>query len=292
MWQAEQWNIHKGAYLSASTLARDGCARQLWYERQPTTQLYENPRRRFWPFRGTLIHSLVEGAGSLVAPFGWMQELRMSVPLAYPEYPAPVFDEQGVWTGEWDSTRYLTIEVGGTTDAYNPFLLALHDFKTIGDGKISDFLQGKQGGTFSPFIKDEWVWQVNIYSWLIRKTRIEPHHREQFEAHRLPELPTTHFPRPTTLQMQLISMMEIPFTGRAYVPQRSYQEYVIDAVPVLSDQEIDTFVRDQALTWYRWLTLGEQPPVVAKKKAWMCKNCPFNGDLVPTGTCFPESERT
>lgn len=292
MWQSEIGNHHKGNYLSASSLASDNCARQTWFERQPEYPYYEIPRRRFWPFRGTVIHGLVEGAGDLVAPFGWMQELRMAVPLVYPDYAAPVFDEEGRWTGDWDSTEPLTIVLGGTTDTYNPYSLTLHDFKTLSDDKLPAWFEEKHGGQYSSFIKDPWVLQTNIYAWLVSKTRITDEHREAFRRYGLPELEGEFFPRPTNLEMQLITMMEIPLTGREYVPRwRGAASVAITSVPLLAPEDIEAFIRDRALDWFRWLSLGEKPPVVPRSKKWMCVNCPFNGELIPGGPCFPSEER-
>jgi hypothetical protein len=321
MWLAENRNHHTGTYLSASMIANDvSCARQTWYERRPDLEVYESPRKRFWPFRGTVIHGLIEGSGPLVAPFGWMQELRMAVPLTYRDYPAPVFEdvtealddeawlrEQAVaqlagrpaarertvarWTGEYDSTRPLVITVGGTTDCYNPYRRLLHDYKTLSDTKIPEFLREELGGRYSPFVKDAWVMQTNIYAWLVSRTPITDAMRDGFARLGLPPLEGDLLPAPTKIEMQLVSMMEFPLTGRPYVPQREYVPVEVGGVPVLPADEVEAFVRERALTWYRYLTLGEQPPVVPVKQQWMCKHCPFNGDLLEGAPCRPKAER-
>lgn len=288
MWNAEHANHHKGSYLSASSLSSFGCARQTYFER--IYDFYETPRRRFWPFRGTVIHGLVEHGGAEAAKHGWMQELRMSVPIHYRDLPAPTFDEHGVWTGDFDSNEHLVITLGGTTDGYNMLTRELHDFKTLSDLKVQSFLNGKDGGQWSRTIKDAWVWQTNIYAWLVSRTPVEAV-RDKLEAAGLAVPTTQYLPKPDTIRMQLISMMEIPLTGTTYVPLRSNDTYDVDGVPVLPDHEVEEFIRARALDWFRWLVLRVKPPVVEKKLDWMCKTCTFNGEAIFGERCMPNSER-
>lgn len=293
MWKSEQGNHHKGTYLSATSLANvESCARQTWFERQPGLDVYEHARRRFWPFRGTIVHALIEGADDVAAPWGWVQEIRLSVPLVYPELAAPVFDEDGHWTGDVDSLRPLTIQLGGTIDAYNPFRRWLHDFKTLSDDKLPKFLAGELGSDESTHIKASWVWQVNLYAWMLAQTRIQPEHRARFAQHGL-ILDGEFFPKPERLQMQLISMMEpiLTATGRKYQKLRDPVEYAVDDVPLLPAAKVEAFAKDRALLWFKWLTLGQKPPVVASKQDWMCRSCPFNGELHEGEPCLPRTER-
>lgn len=138
MYEAERTNHHTGVYISASMLAGDNCARKTVYER--TFDFYEHPTKRFWPFRGTHAHSIIERARDLVAPFGWLQEMRMAVPIKYPGVPAPVLDA-GRWTGAYDTSRDLEIILGGTVDAYNPGIRELHDYKSMADVKAYEWYE-------------------------------------------------------------------------------------------------------------------------------------------------------
>ncbi|MES2177833.1 MAG: hypothetical protein V4550_08185 [Gemmatimonadota bacterium] len=89
LWQADQDNYHKTDYISASMIAGTNCMRQTVLERfEP---YYELPQKKFWPFRGTLAHRLCEDAAGFIDKFGWIQELKMSATLQYPDHPAPVF---------------------------------------------------------------------------------------------------------------------------------------------------------------------------------------------------------
>src|SRR5512140_3523893 len=55
--KAERTNHHVGSYISASMLSMSGCARQTVLER--THDFYEQPLKRWWPFRGTIAHAIV-----------------------------------------------------------------------------------------------------------------------------------------------------------------------------------------------------------------------------------------
>lgn len=302
IYQAEQRNHHQGNYVSASMIAGGGCKRQTVYERY--TPFYEVPRRRYWPFRGTLAHRIVEDAGGVVEPFGWVQELRMSVPLHFPELPKPIFDENGVFTGQYEPDGYLVLDMGGTTDAYkiglterdadgwatiDPTKCRLDDYKTMADAKADMVIRGTKGGSFNKNVEDYWVWQTNIYSWLISKTPISRKWRAQLKKFKI-KVPRgmTHFPRPTEIHIQGIGMMEIPLTGMPYMPQRARESYDIEAIPTLPIEEVEQYIREGALLWYKYLVLREElPPVVPKDEGWKCKNCPFNGDIIEGAPCHP-----
>lgn len=300
IYQAEQRNHHKGAYLSASMLAGGGCRRQTVYER--FEDFYEVPRRRYWPFRGTMAHRIVEDAAGLVEPYGWMQELRMSVPLHFPDLPAPIFDENDDFTGTFNDAEHLVIDLGGTTDAYklgltgltpirfiDPTTTRLDDYKTMADAKADMVIRGTKGGSFNKNVEDYWVWQTNIYSWLIANTPIDRKWRAKLRKAgiRVPR-GMTHFPRPTEIHIQGIGMMEIPLTGMPYMPQRARESYEIEAIPVLPMEEVEQFIRENAMLWYKYLVLREEmPPVLPKSEGWKCKNCPFNGDVIEGERCHP-----
>lgn len=288
MWDTERRNHHTGTYISSSMLASEGCARQVWFERQPDVEVYETPRRRYWPFRGTIIHGLIEGAAPVVLPYGWLQELRLSVDLVYPDQPAPIFDANGVFTGAFDTTKPLTITVGGTTDAVNPYIRELHDHKSTGDLKLQRYLSGKQGGTFCRSVPDTFVWQTNIYGWLLSKTEISEDIRRQLREAGCRDIRQRTFPSPRRIRIQLLTMMEIPITGTAYTPLRTDISYDMEEVPVLPHWKVEAFVREHAYNWYRWLVLGEKPPIQPKK--WQCDNCPFNAHIHSEGLCYPETE--
>ena len=285
IYQAEQQNHHQGAYLSASMLAGALCPRQTLFERRH--EFYENPTRRWWPFRGTHAHSIIERAGDSVTQYGWLSELRMVVPLTYPEHPAPIMDADGNFTGAFDRTKPLVIEIGGTTDAYNPVLRELFDFKSMADAKVDMFVKGKKGGTWSPNLEDRWVIQLNIYRWLTSHTKMP-----RAIAKRL-GLKGTHYPPPTKLGIQAVGMMGIPRSGYDYhIKSRGTSTaYTIDAMPVWELADTEAYVREHAYTWYRYLILGETPPAVAKDMDWLCRGCTFNGDLVPGERCRPSQER-
>lgn len=289
MWQSEHSNHHVGAYISASMLAGSSCARQTVLERNHP--FYEIPLRRFWPFRGTHAHSIVERAADVIAPLGWVQELRMAAEFVYDDYASPIFNRKtGLFTGRYNEHKPLIITVGGTCDCYNPWRKELWDMKSCKDVKAEYMITGKKPAwfkdnstTFSPHLEDSWVKQVNIYRLLLSKTKVPAKLKEQLQ------LTGEYFPAPEYLGIQAISMAEIPRSGAPYAYRKAIHE--VDAVPVWPLEEIETFVRREALQWFKWLVLGEPTPVVPQDKAWLCGSCAFNADRFPEGPCHPTQER-
>lgn len=285
MWKADTGNYHQGDYISASMLAGSGCSRQVMFERYQ--DFYDLATKRYWPFRGTHAHAIVEGAQDIIAPYGWLQEIRMATTLTY-DMAAPVFDEHGQWTGDYDSTKNLEIVVRGTCDAYNPLRRELTDMKSMADKKVEMMIRGSTPGTYSKNLQDSWVAQLNIYRYLIGKTPVPDWVHEQYKTHGLPKLKGKYFPAPDKLFIQGIAMMSHPVSGSklAHKERGKTTIYDIDAVPVWSMQEIEDFIRPRALEWYKALNLKQVPPVVPQDKAWLCKNCAFYDSA-----CFPEKER-
>lgn len=279
-----QTNHHVGTYISMSMLTGGGCARQTVLER--SRDYYLEPRQAFWPFRGTIAHRCVEDGASTMRQYGWLSEMRMSADFKYKDMPSPILDNEGKFTGEFDFDTPLVITVGGTTDNYNPITLELWDYKSCADYKADAMIKGQKPGTFSPNLDDSWVWQVNGYRYLLSRTRIPRKLKREFN------LQGTYFPAPTALGIQAISMMEIPRTGMDY-RTRGYkaQTYTLDPVPVFPLEDIEQFIRERALQWYRGLILGVLPPVVPKSQDWLCQSCAFNGHKIAGGPCFPEQER-
>jgi hypothetical protein len=293
MFKADTGNYHNdSSYISASMLAGTNCPRQTLWER--TEDFYDLPRKRYWPFRGTHAHTICEGAGDLLAKYGWVQEIRTECTLNYPDVAAPIFDENGVFTGQFSETENLKIKVRGTGDAYNPFVLPrIADMKSMADKKATMVITGTKGGTFSKNLDDTHVWQFNIYRYLFSKTPIPDELREQWRSYGLPELKGKNFPAPKELVMQGIGMMDIPRSGATYpITDRGRTTlYDIDPVPVLPLKEIEAFMKEKALFWYRHLVLRIPAPVLPESKKWMCKGCAFNGEIVPGERCFPDAER-
>lgn len=288
IYEAEVANHHFGTYISASMLAGGACPRQVWFERREP--FFEHPMRRYWAFRGTHAHSIIERAQ--VGQYGWLQELRMKVPLVYPDEPAPIFLEDGTFTGKFDESQPLTIVLGGTTDAYSPVAppFPLWDFKSMADAKAEMMVKGKKPGKYSKNIDDRWVRQLNIYRLLVSKTKLSTlplKYRKRWK------LKGEFLPTPEWIGIQGIGMMHAPRTGQPYFFHRGReaQVYPVDDVPILPLDEVEGFVRAEARKWYRWLVLGEMPPVVSKEDDWLCKSCAFNGELIEGERCFPKKER-
>jgi len=285
MWKSDTGNYHQGDYISASMLAGSGCTRQVMFERYET--FYDLPQKRYWPFRGTHAHSIVEGAADVIAKYGWLQEIRMATTLKYP-LPAPVFDASGEWTGDYDSAKDLEIVVRGTCDAYNPLTQVLVDCKSMADKKVEMMIKGSTPGTWSKHLQDSWIAQLNIYRYLISKTTVPERVHTEFASHGLPKLKGKTFPAPKKLYIQGIAMMSHPVSGSkvAHKERGKVTLYDLDNVPVWTISDIEDYIRPRALSWYRALNLKQTPPVVPADKSWLCKNCAFYNSA-----CFPEKER-
>lgn len=299
MYALEHQNPHVGDYLSASMLAGGGCPRQTVFERYES--FWEVPQRRFWPFRGTIAHKMCEASSGLLEKYGWLQEVSMSVQLPYDE-PAPVFKLKTLddgstvkyFTGEYDDNERLKITVRGTFDAYNPYQRVLADMKSMKWSKVMDTIKGrKKDGTYSKHLEDSHILQFNFYRWLISQTPISDEIKGRFTQHGFPALKGKYLPAPTQLVMQAIEMMDIPRSGGTYAlsEKGGTTLYDIDPVPVLPLQEIEQIIRPRALQWYKWLVLRQPTPVPPKQSAWLCVSCPFNGEKVAHGICFPTAER-
>jgi hypothetical protein len=285
MWKADTGNYHQGDYISASMLAGSGCSRQVMFERYH--DFYDLPTKRYWPFRGTHAHAIVEGAQDIIAQYGWLQEIRMSTVLKYP-LNAPVFDEHGVFTGDFDSTKDLEITVRGTCDAYNPRTRTLVDMKSMADKKVEMMIKGSTPGTYSKNLQDSWISQLNIYRFLIARTPIPAEVHDAYDQYGLPRLKGKTFPAPTKLFIQGIAMMSHPVSGGrvSHKERGKVTLYDLDNVPVWNLSDIEDFIRPRALEWYKALNLKQVPPVVPKDKSWLCRNCAFEGKQ-----CFPDQER-
>lgn len=288
IYKADTENHHKGIYISASLLTGSSCPRQTVFER--TKDFYELANKRYWSFRGTHAHSMVERALGLIEDYGWLSEMRMAVPLLFPEYPSPIMDGEK-FTGKYDSSKPLEIVLGGTCDSYNPHLSWLWDMKSMADVKVEMMITGGKPGTFSRHLQDNWVKQLNIYRWLIAHTPIDPEVRTALK------LSGEHYPAPDNLGIQGISMMHIPRTGAPYEMKVSagrrkiLEKFEVDSVPVWPLEETEAFIRKEILPWYKWLVLGDLPPVVSKENSWLCGGCAFNGEIVEDGPCLPTRER-
>jgi hypothetical protein len=282
IYTAESTNYHQGHYISASLIAGTGCPRQVVFER--TEPYYEQASRKYWAVRGTHAHTIIERGSEQLRPLGWLQELQMSVPLTYADEPTPVFRD-GVFTGEFDLQTPLTITLKGTCDAYNPLTwpYPLWDLKSMADVKAGMMIRGEKGGTYCKNIDDRWFWQLQIYRYLIAKTKIPPEIKQEFG------LKGTRFPEPKWVGIQGISMMTAPRTGMAIEFQRAL--YDVSDIPVLPLDKVEQFIRPRLLKWYRWLVLEEPAPVVNTDMAWICRTCCFNGEEIAGERCFPKRDR-
>ncbi len=279
---AERQNYHQGAYISASMLASGGCPRQTWLERR--VEFYDTIRRRFWAFRGGIVHAMVEGAPQHWFDGRWVQELSMHTHLDFPDEPAPLFDDEGRFTGEFDPTQPLRLRLNGTCDAYDVANRTLWDAKTTGDFKLDQFIAGKDfGDGYHRHIDPVHIMQMQVYAYLLARTVMSDEIADTLGFTR-----GSLFPKPDAVVIQKIGMMDIARSGSRHATKKWGKTTLhdIEHCPVYDDETIDAWIRPRALQWYRWLVLGEKPPVVSEDGAWICNFCQFK-DV----ECIPEPER-
>lgn len=295
MWESEKYNHHTGTYISSSMLAGSVCARQTVWERK--YGFYEIPVRRFWAFRGTHAHSIVEKAAPVIGALGWIQELRMAVDFVYPDLPQPII-KNDKFTGKFNKQKPLIITVGGTCDAFNPMGRELWDMKSMKEAKAEYMITGQKPkwfkdakNAYDPHLEDSWVRQLNIYRLLLARTKVSDYIKKELN------IDCEYYPAPEKLGIQAIGMMQVPRTGAPYTIKHQVgrqwveETFEIPSIPVWPLAETEEFVRKEALKWFKWLVLEEPTPLVDADKTWVCKTCPFNGEIFSEGQCFPTAER-
>lgn len=282
IYAAERGNYHQGAYISASMIASGGCPKQTWLERR--VDYYDTIRRRFWAFRGNIVHHMIEKAPVELIGNRWVQELSMHTMLDFPDEPAPLFDENGVFTGEFDHSDFLRLRLNGTCDAYDVPNRTLWDVKTTGDFKMDQFIDGKDfGDGIVRNIDPIHIMQMQVYCYLLSKTPMPDAVADQLGVPR-----GTLMPKPEQIIIQKIGMMDLARSGYDHLVKRKGKKSLlpIEHCPVYENDDIEAWIRPRALDWYKWLVLGEEPPVVPKKDQWLCYGCSFK-DV----ECHPDVER-
>ncbi len=131
----------------------------------------------------------------------------------------------------------LNMKLYGTLDHYSNGIL--EDYKTMShDGLI---MLSKKG------LKPEYIWQVNIYKWMLQKPVNE-------------------------IRLIFISMKDVAISGQKFRTwyRGKEREYDIPAVPIYSDEKIEAFLYDKL----KMLSLDAPPPANPDNK-WLCDRCPF-----------------
>lgn len=127
----EQLGSNRPDGLSVTNLL--GCARKAFLEKRD--EFYENPRFMYARFRGTMIHSILEGANQLYKPGEIISENRY-----FRKIPR------------------TNILLSGKIDKYIVSSQTLEDYKTIDDTKIASLVKE---------LPEDYIWQANIYKWIL-----------------------------------------------------------------------------------------------------------------------------
>lgn len=231
-------NPHKGKIISVSQLT-GGCKRKTVLER--TKDYYVEPDLKLPTFRGTLIHSVIEQSKTArLKRNKWLVEHHMEL---------PVTTDSGDWI------------LSGTLDAYDPKRATIFDTKTLQDYAIEKMVKGNEHGTWSDHISDSYVKQQNLYRYMGKRLGL-------FDAKRL--------------RLQVVAFGRLILTGTD-VTLSTYKKGVgkivsthyLPDIPIVDDEEVESWIQDEGDAWYRILFGGEKPPVVSEAYSWLCKRCPF-----------------
>lgn len=247
--KSDKDNPHKGKTISTTMLC-GGCKRKTFLERN--VDYYVEPDKRLPSFRGTMVHALVEEGATKEVKKVWKLETSMALPVT-------------TASGDWILT--------GTLDVYDPKRKTIFDIKTLQDYAVDKLVKGKEGGTWSEHIPDQYVKQLNIYRYMAHKLGL-------FEVNEL--------------RLQIIGFGRMILTGtQVTMKVRKSGEYVeevydVPNVPILDDKLIRSWIDREGDEWYRILYGDDFAPVCDEDWAWLCKYCQFNG----TEHCpDPDNER-
>lgn len=246
IYSLESKNPHKGKIISVSALT-GGCKRKTVLER--TEDFYVEPDKKLPTFRGTMVHAVIEEAKTTrIKKAKWLIEEHMEL---------PVKTKSGDWI------------LSGTLDAYDVLRETICDVKTLQEYALEKMVTGKQNGTWSKHIPDQYVKQQNLYRYMGRKLGL-------FDAKRL--------------RLQAIGFGRMILTGTQVKFGKKGREelYTLPDIPILPDEEIESWIQIEGDQWYRILFMGEKAPVVDKEYSWLCKSCVF----FKTKACpDPQTER-
>lgn len=235
IYSLEKRNPHKDKRISVTMLC-GGCARKTVLER--TQDYYLEPDKKLPTFRGSMVHSVIEEAKTTrIKKAGWLIEHHMEL---------SVKSKSGEWT------------LSGTLDAYDLGRESIIDTKTLQEYALEKMITGKQNGTWSKHIPDQYVLQQNIYKWMGKKLGL-------FDAKKL--------------KLQAIGFGRMILTGTQVKWGKKGREelYTLPDIPILPDAEIEKIVETQGDKWYRILFLGQKAPVYDDGYEWLCRFCQFHG---------------
>lgn len=265
-----QKNYHKGRYVSATALS--GCKRKLQLER--TIDYAEEYQNLYAGFRGTITHTVTEeaatvdlGEGKSLASYGFITEWNMIAGFClreghggFPIAPDTDTDDLASYAnlscprcaGEGLPDNEKTIIIGGTLDSAEPLWdlfdaetgilpCKLHDLKTQKEYALSLFIKGDPKNTLHPQIKDEYIAQARVYSYLAERATPPVHlltrgvkQIKMVESH-----------------IQAFSMGEAPWTGGgAYRWRSDYRKPTKDwpmyAIDLGSVEWVEEYIRTNA----------------------------------------------
>ena len=305
-------NHHKGRYVSATALS--GCKRKLKLERTVDyAEEYQNLYAAFrGTITHTVIEEAMETqfpSGNTLSSLGAIAEWNMIVGFClkdghgafdvdpdtdpddlafYAQNSCPKCDAEGCPIQE-----QLWILLGGTLDGGFPVFdplapdtatifidedgtahYKLSDLKTMKEYAISKFVKGDSENTLHPQIKDDYVRQARVYTYLASRARVPA----QLAARGIKRI------KMVRSDIQAFAMGEAPWTGGGTYrwkdhfknPLKDWPMYPID---LADDAWVEQYIRENAAVILDSFILDQsRGPVRDESQAWLCNGyCSFAG---------------
>lgn len=315
LYGTNQRNHHKGRYVSATALP--GCKRRLKNERQ--VDYAEYPQNLYASFRGSITHEVIEQAmetkfksGRTLTDLGFVAEWRMLVGFCltpghgafrvdpdldiedvatYAQTTCPKCDVDGV-----PGLDQKWIFLGGTLDGgapvfdlegdYGKILVMdgvahykLSDIKTMKEFALTYFIKGDPKNTLHPQIKDDYVWQARVYTYLAKHAQVPAH----LSSRGIQSIQMVRS------DIQAFAMGEAPWTGGGTFRWRDHyknplKDWPMHPIDLGTDAEVEAYILANAPAILDTLVLSTHRGDVRRPdQAWLCADyCAFYAtDICP-----------
>lgn len=230
-----------------------------------------------------------EGHGAFPVPAG----IDVDDLASYAQHSCPACDAEGVPQNE-----QTWVFLGGTLDGGAPVFRAdeevreiadgawiyiddegvahyrLSDIKTMKEFALSYFIKGDPKNTLHPQIKDDYVKQARVYSYLASRAEV---------PESLKKLGVTKL-KMVRSDIQAFAMGEAPWTGGGTFRWRDHHKNPLKDWPMYpidlgDDAWVEDYIRQEAVEILETLVLGKRRATVrSEDQAWLCRGyCAFAG---------------
>ncbi len=298
-----QGNYHKGKYISATSFS--GCKRKLYLERR--VDYADIMKNSFYSYRGTVMHQVVEDAGTIefegitLGELGYMTEWKMLIGFCFvhagfelhPDvdpYEEETWDKvscPGCSTSRVPYKKREWILLGGTLDGLEPVWrdfdpdtgtlpCILWDLKTMQEYAVKYFIKGDPKNIFHRHVKDAHYCQAQVYKYLVERST-PPEALSKKGVKRLVLVESN---------IQAFSMGQFPRTGSTYRWKDHWRKpestWDIPSITFKDDDWIENYIKTEGYPIYTSLILNETRPPICEpegkktgEQSWQCRFCAF-----------------